>query len=684
MKDVTEELFSRVPYSKASEELKNKVNSVLETEYSKLLQNGKNEIQALGEIMSLYGDLETVAFFAGIENDTLEEVLSPAGSMDKKVFKSNFTKARLCSVIVAWFIADIFVMMFQGMILVSPNYILGILFCAAALIPFVLLMRKKSAKMNYESVKLSIDAKSAFELYSDRYKKRTVNSLLLLTGLIANFVSLTFEHASLANMNFNELLVLINSNIYIPSIGILIFIKNVMYLNFLGKAVSDENRSALKKYISASSAVCGVFLLVSLTATRVLKRFVTNPFPAFYIATAVFIIIFAAVNYKKRVKLVIRNIRVNKTRIAAFSTAAIVFASVHHMRADTWILLPYITSISKVSHTEHDISYNEETGVYTISAGSDDFKILHLTDIHIGGSTFSSIKDYKALDACYKLIEYTHPDLVIVTGDMVFPLGIMSLSLNNQAPVTQFASFMRNVGIPWAFTYGNHDTESIATGSKEDIQELYKSLSYKRSGNLLYPCVQPDITGRNNQYIKLENPDGSIRQVLFLIDSNDYTGAGVNDYDYIHDDQVEWYARQVEKLNAEQNRIVPSMLFFHIPLQEYRTAYNIYQQGGDEVKYFFGKIGETMIKPICCSDYPSRLFDTAYKLGSTKAMFCGHDHYNNISMEYKGIRLTYGMSIDYLAMPGIDKFTEQRGGELITISSDSGFDIKQIKLTDIS
>ena len=125
------------------------------------------------------------------------------------------------------------------------------------------------------------------------------------------------------------------------------------------------------------------------------------------------------------------------------------------------------------------------------------------------------------------------------------------------------------------------------------------------------------------------------------------------------------------------------MLFFHIPLQQYRDAYELYEQGSDEVKYFFGENGETMINKVCCSDYPSKLFDTALELGSTKAMFCGHDHYNNMSLEYKGIRLTYGMSIDYLAMPGIDEDTAQRGATLITCHSDSTFDIEQIPLTSI-
>lgn len=263
-------------------------------------------------------------------------------------------------------------------------------------------------------------------------------------------------------------------------------------------------------------------------------------------------------------------------------------------------------------------------------------------------------------------------------------MGIMSMSFNNSAPVGQFAAFMRNIDIPWAFTYGNHDTESLATTSKRDLNELYKSLSYKTSGNLLYPYVQPDVTGRNNQLIEIRNSDGTLMQALFLIDSNAYTGEGINVYDYIHDDQVAWYAQEIERLNAKEGRTVPSMVFFHIPLQQYRTAYELYEQGSDEVKYFFGENGEKMINKVCCSDYPSKLFDTMLELGSTKAVFCGHDHYNNMSLEYKGIRLTYGMSIDYLAMPGIEHDTKQRGAELITLYGDGGWDIRQIPLTSIA
>lgn len=136
-------------------------------------------------------------------------------------------------------------------------------------------------------------------------------------------------------------------------------------------------------------------------------------------------------------------------------------------------------------------------------------------------------------------------------------------------------------------------------------------------------------------------------------------------------------------MEAEEGKEISSMVFFHIPLQQYRTAYELYESGSDEVTYYFGSNDEKMIDKVCCSEYPSEMFDAALELGSTKAFFCGHDHYNNISLGYKGIRLTYGMSIDYLAMPGIENDTKQRGATLITVKEDSTYDIEQIPLTEI-
>ena len=56
------------------------------------------------------------------------------------------------------------------------------------------------------------------------------------------------------------------------------------------------------------------------------------------------------------------------------------------------------------------------------------------------------------------------------------------------------------------------------------------------------------------------------------------------------------------------------------------------------------------------------------ELGSTDSVFCGHDHLNNFSINYKGIDLTYSYSIDYLAYTGISKLGSQRGCTVINIA----------------
>lgn len=62
------------------------------------------------------------------------------------------------------------------------------------------------------------------------------------------------------------------------------------------------------------------------------------------------------------------------------------------------------------------------------------------------------------------------------------------------------------------------------------------------------------------------------------------------------------------------------------------------------------------------------MFEKMVELGSTKGCFAGHDHMNNFSVNYQGIRLTYGLSCDhniYLVL--------LRGGVLINVKNDGSF-----------
>ena len=59
-------------------------------------------------------------------------------------------------------------------------------------------------------------------------------------------------------------------------------------------------------------------------------------------------------------------------------------------------------------------------------------KIMQITDMHIGGGLSSYSKDIKAINAVAAMVNYEKPDLVILTGDQVFPVPFISLNNNNQ------------------------------------------------------------------------------------------------------------------------------------------------------------------------------------------------------------------------------------------------------------
>ncbi len=517
----------------------------------------------------------------------------------------------------------------------------------------------------------------------DQYLKRLLHAIALFIAAFAVFIGAELSFYFFGNSKAAELGENMASNIVLIQLPLYLLIKNSLGLRLLNRWVGSRDENLTKRHLWGMALISLLYWAAVLAFTVIFRDKLQYPANAMIAAGIAFLLLVFAYDVTLRKNIARRNMVFNRLAVALWTAAAVLVLLFVILRRETWYTQPYINSVPVVTRNPCPIEYDDESGIYTITARDGDFKILHLTDIHLGNSLYSYHKDIKALQACYDEINYAKPDLVIVTGDLCFPLGIMSMSLNNSAPVNQFAAFMRNVGVPWAFTYGNHDTESIASMDRESLNDVYMSLSFKTSGLLLYPYTQPEITGRNNQLIELRNADGTLNTGLFLLDSNAYTGEGINVYDYIHDDQVDWYASQVERLNAEAGRTVPSMIFFHIPLQQYRTAYELYMAGSDEVKYFFGENGEQMIDKVCCSDYPSKLFDRILELGSTKGVFCGHDHYNNMSLEYKGIRLTYGMSIDYLAMPGIENDTAQRGAELITIHPDGTWDLKQIPLTSI-
>ena len=319
------------------------------------------------------------------------------------------------------------------------------------------------------------------------------------------------------------------------------------------------------------------------------------------------------------------------------------------------------------------------------------FKILQLTDVHIGGGWMSLKKDAMALNAVAAMVTAEKPDLVVVTGDVSYPVPFQAGTFNNKLGAKIFTALMEQLGVYWTLAFGNHDTEAYSYFSREALSEFYSDESLT---HCLYQPGPDDVDGYGNQIIRIRNSQGFITQTLYLFDSHSYTD---NDYfgilwkyDDIHENQIAWYKDAVQKTKAAnialaKEKKLPaksivkerSLAFFHIPIEEQRTAWNAYAANGykdtADAKFIYGTAGETG-KVVYCGMHGNDLFETMLELGDTQGVFFGHDHDNNFSFDYKGIRLTYGMSVDYLAYPGIYKRGAQRGCTVITVMPDGTFD----------
>ncbi len=654
--------------------------------------------EAIEVLLKRYGSLGAIAELAGFPAERAKVWRSGGNAKGLRVVRKEVVRQRWRVYALAFLFALAGVHLFvallwllDALLRLQPVRVLFVvlplaLFALFAL-PGTFLLRRylRRERLLTDGARYGTDACLWLRELSDRYVKRTLNGVALSVWLAVLYVASVVYLFATGGSKDAEAFQTVYANLFLLWLAVYVCLKNLLCLRLVSRRFQRTAEKRFRKQFLALTTGCVGYWTLAGIGLLLFRRAVRYPADVLFALSVVYGLLLLLWDLTVRKAVVRKNLVFNRKRVGLVLVLALLICGVSVMQRDAWYTQPYINATPVVPHRENAITYDDATGVYTITRADDeDFKILHLTDIHLGGSLYSLTKDLKAFDAVYAELRYTRPDLVIVTGDLSFPLGIMSLSLNNSAPVGQFAAFMRNTDIPWAFTYGNHDTESLANLDQSDLDELFRSLSYKTSGNLLYPYVQPDITGRNNQLIEIRNPDGSLNQALFLLDSNAYTGEGFNEYDYIHDDQVEWYASQVERLSDAEGRVVPSMAFFHIPLQQYRTAYELYEAGSGEVEWFFGENNEQMIDRVCCSDHPSALFDRMVELGSTSAVFCGHDHYNNMSLEYRGIRLTYGMSIDYLAMPGIEFDTAQRGAELITLHADSSWDLAQLPLETVS
>ncbi len=394
--------------------------------------------------------------------------------------------------------------------------------------------------------------------------------------------------------------------------------------------------------------------------------------------------------------------------VIAIIIASIAIANAVGVKA----LLKSAASFEKVQYTEHEqlVPVKDADGYWTFTADRD-LKVLQFTDVHIGGGCFSQSKDAWAMNAVATMIRQEQPDFVIVTGDIAYPVPFQAGTFNNLNATKIFATMMESLGVYWTFAFGNHDTEAYSGYTRADICEYYENAKFEYCK--FERGFSSEERGYGNNIVKVKNSRGIVTQALVTLDSHSYIDGDIFGmawkYDNIHQSQVDWYEAEMKKIvaankaiDADCSDVVNNLAFFHIPLVEYREAWaEVINNGeklnpgdvitndenGRKVEFKYGVMGEDDKQKngqrtygVFCGIKTDNFFEVGVENGLA-GTFCGHDHYNNFSVEYtkdgKTVRLTYGMSVDYLAYPGIYKEHSQRGCTVITVKSDGDFDCEQ-------
>lgn len=265
------------------------------------------------------------------------------------------------------------------------------------------------------------------------------------------------------------------------------------------------------------------------------------------------------------------------------------------------------------------------------------FKILVLADVQT---------DYPLPDDQVFFIEeairYSQPDLVVFTGDNV-----------NNDDKRSYADMLGPVieaGVPYTMVLGNHDEESSGGMTREEIVQEYQ----KYEGFLGYDA-DPSLHGAGTHNLPILSSDGSkLAFNLWMFDCGDYVYTSDGEwlgYDWVREDQIEWYNTVRDEMTAENGgEVVPSLVFQHIIPQEpcekiflpsevaLGEATINFQDGSkytvipDMTKY------EGYLFEKCCPGYGNDgQWDAMVAGGDVLGVVCGHDHLNGFIATCDGI-----------------------------------------------
>lgn len=243
------------------------------------------------------------------------------------------------------------------------------------------------------------------------------------------------------------------------------------------------------------------------------------------------------------------------------------------------------------------------------------FKIVQITDLHYKLGVKAS---EQGLACVREMVQTEKPDLVVVTGDIIY-------SAPADSTLSVVLKTFAQLGVPFCMTFGNHDYDF-----KTPAVALYNQM--QKTPN----CVMPVLQGKNTDYsLAILSSNGKrTAAVLYCIDTHNKPAiGGIGGYQWISHNQITWY-RQRSMVYKQKNggRPVPSLAFLHIPLPEFNYA------TANTQCPMYGSRLEKAYSP----SLNSGMFASIKEMGDIMGVFCGHDHDNDYAVSYFNVLLAHG------------------------------------------
>ncbi len=274
----------------------------------------------------------------------------------------------------------------------------------------------------------------------------------------------------------------------------------------------------------------------------------------------------------------------------------------------------------------HELSNTPSGGRSQLTIkNASEFRILQFTDIHFFGGfgIFTKWMDPKTIEEMHAFVQRSNPHLLAITGDLWFN--------NPGGRGEEFMNFaieqIEALGVPWVFTWGNHDR-------LDDYDRGHRAFTGARGS--LYRGLN---TG-GNYIVEIQDCSGKKLWNVVCVNSG---------HDGVQGPQRMWMLDQASA--QEPGGTPPAFAFFHIPLRQYEIAWTNAALSGERRQHvaFESENGTSL---------------SAFEALNVRACFCGHDHVNDFAGMYGNVELVYGRATGY---GGYGSGRMEKGCKLITV-----------------